>query len=574
MAETAPSSSAVAEERSAPSNGTSTASSILGECVLRLTHATTYEPPLYLFPELLPQVPQGTPPLPVWDAVADAVDIAASSWRVADAAQLLSSTAPTTSLSGDDKRGSGASAASPRPPPAMVTLASMVGESRLLAAGIDASVLKNGSFSASSVIEELSRLQTRMGLTDEEGAAIMSNHFINLLAWRKLREINGGGGTEVSGDGQQQQEKGGAVASASSSSSSPAPATAAAGSSSRKRARALEDGNESDSALLPSPTPWTSGAELARGAGAAGHFVAASETNVEDRVELLRTLAALYARPWRTLASQGQQTDYVVPPGTVNATSPYADSGKLPGAVIDPVEDMGWAAAPETSAFFGRLRVAHTAAYYSVLISSRNAANTTPACRVPLKQLVTYVGREAGLQRGAAVAAAALVSIDVGLATFTAHADVLSKFHCALVLRPTYGHTTAASSIGAGGVHTEVKDEVEQGEGNMDESEIGGTNGTRDFAVVHTKTPDHYTLWLVNYGRNGVRIAGKGWVLGEPRQLASGDCLVLGGELELRIEVHTTAAAACAAPAEAVGSQPVSTPTPSQVKRERAEEEE
>ena len=87
--------------------------------------------------------------------------------------------------------------------------------------------------------------------------------------------------------------------------------------------------------------------------------------------------------------------------------------------------------------------------------------------------------------------------------------------------------------------------------------------------MVHTKTPDHYTLWLVNYGRNGVRVAGRGWVLGEPRQLRAGDTLVLGGDVELRVEQHSTAAAACATAAVDRADSSI----PSQVKQERAEDE-
>ncbi|KAL7710392.1 hypothetical protein N2W54_005938 [Lotmaria passim] len=528
---------------------------ILGECVLKLTHSTTYEPPFYLFPELLPQVPQGTPPLPVWDAVADAVDISASSWRMADASQLLAASTVATS----NRARGGTSCSSPRPPQAMVTLTSMIAENRLLAAGLDAHALQQGSFSSASIIQQLATLQARMALTDEEGAAIMSNHFINLLAWQKLREING---DERNADLAHNS------APSSSSSTTSAPKSSAASALSRKRAHAAE-GNDDSSAWLPSPDPWASEAELACGGSNGERFVAAGEENVEDRVDLLRTLAELYQRPWRTMVSQGQQTDCVVPPGTVNVTSPFANTTKLPGAMLDPAAELGWGvsttAEEHNPLFFGSVRLSHNACFYSVLISARSSQVGAAPQRVPLRQLVTYIGREAGAQRAAAVAAAEWVPIHAGLKAFTSQPEVLSRLHFALVLRPVYNHKTAMlASGGVAGSDAEAPPSSSDGEEDED-----GATAPGAFAVVHTKTPDHYTLWLVNYGRNGVRVAGRGWVLGEPRQLRAGDTLVLGGDVELRVEQHSTAAAACATAAVDRADSSI----PSQVKQERAEDE-
>ncbi|KAG5467370.1 hypothetical protein CUR178_01013 [Leishmania enriettii] len=539
--------------------------SIIGECVLKLSRSTTYEPPLYLFPELLPPVPQGTPPLPVWDAVADAVDIAASSWRVADATQLMAAGAAAAGTNCVRP-----STAGERRPQAMATLASMIADNRLLAAGLDATVLEKGAFSSAAIITHLAALQARMGLSDEEGAAIMSNHFINLLAWQKLRELNG----PALHDGvPRAQRKAGEEEARGSAAMSPSQTALP---SSRKRSRALQDGEDRE-AWLPSPHPWATEAELAESDGAV-RFVAAGEVNVEKQVELLYTLTELYQRPWRTLTSRGQQTDFVVPPGTVNVTSPFADNSKVPGSLLDPAAALGWVPAfsslPPTD-YFGGVRVAHTAGFYAVVLSATTPVAgkcpTTPApTRLPIDQLTSYFGRESGARGAAAVAAAATIPIVGALGPYTTHPEVLSRFQFALVLRAVYKHAANATEVKLSnresrGGPQEPSDDDEALESNADANE-GCT------AVLHTKRPHHYTLWLVNYGRNGVRVAGHGWVLGEPRELHAGDVLIIGNEVELRVEEHSSAAAARA---PVVGDAILSTTSvnSSQVTQERMEKE-
>lgn len=550
---------------------------VLGDCVLTLTHATTYEPPLYLFPELLPQVPQGTPPLPVWDAVADAVNIAASSWRIADATRLVAAGA-AAAAAGEASGSAKAAAAGERRPQAMVTLASMIADNRLVAAGLDATALANGAFSSAAIITHLATLQARMGLSDEEGAAIMSNHFINLLAWQKLRELN---------EASARTRTDARTAATSASASSTAAVAQAETTSSRKRLRAAQerDDGEERQQWLASPHPWATDAELKADADGNARFVAASETNVERQVELLRTLTELYQRPWRALASRGQQTDFVIPPGTVNVTSPFADNTKVPGAMVDPVTDLGWVPTASHSVsqpsqgvadFFGGVCVAHAARFYAVLITSASSASEGAPTRVPLDELTTYFGRDAGVRAAAATAAAALVPIRGALGPHAAHPAVLSRFHFALVLKPVYEQVAGAEGAPESLRATELKNTKQ--EPCDDDGDEGGSSGesetlTGQVAVVHTKRPHHYTLWLVNYGRNGVRVAGKGWVLGEPRQLVPGDVLVVGDEVELRVEEHATATAARAVATNGVSQHSSTSATPSQVKRERLEEE-
>ncbi|GET92764.1 hypothetical protein, conserved [Leishmania tarentolae] len=537
---------------------------ILGECVLKLSRSTTYEPPLYLFPELLPPVPQGTPPLPVWDAVADAVDIAASSWRVADATQLIAAGVAAAGASGMK-----ANTAVERRPQTMVTLTSMIAENRLLAAGLDATVLEKDTFSSAAIIAHLAALQARMGLNDEEGAAIMSNHFINLLAWQKLRELNG---SSLHAGAHRTEQEGSEREGARSATSLPSQSTPA---SCRKRTRASQDCDDRE-VWFPSPHPWATEAELAV-SDSSGRFVAAGEVNVEKQVELLHTLAELYQRPWRTLASRGQQTDFVVPPGTVNITSPFADNSKVPGALLDPASDLGWGSTLSSSLntdYFGGVRVAHTPCFYSVVLSAAKPASAGCAAapaptRLPLEELTTYFGREPGVRRAAAVAAGAAVPIVGALAPYTTHPEVLSRFQFALVLRPVYEHAADANGMR----RSDGNPRVGKGEPSNDDeaSESDADAHQTHAAVLHTKRPHHYTLWLVNYGRNGVRVTGQGWVLGEPRQLQAGDVLIVGGEVQLRVEQHVSAAAARS---PAVSDVALSSPSASssQVKQEQMEE--
>ncbi|CAJ1012183.1 hypothetical protein Q4I28_007496 [Leishmania naiffi] len=510
---------------------------ILGECVLKLSRSTTYEPPLYLFPELLPPVPQGTPPLPVWDAVADAVDIAASSWCVADATQLIAA-----GVEAADASSIKPCAAVERRPRAMVTLSSMIAENRLLAAGLDAAVLEKDAFSSASMVTHLASLQARMGLSDEEGAAIMSNHFINLLAWQKLRELNGPAlHTGVSRADRKAGEETAAESAAFSPSQTVPPSL-------WKRSRALQDVEDGE-AWLPSPHPWATEAELKESNGAV-RFVAASETNVEKQVELLHTLAELYQKPWRTLASRGQQTDFVVPPGTVNVTSPFADNSKVPGALLDPVINLGWGPAltsSPTTDYFGGVRVAHTACFYAVVLSVASSAGVgsataPPPTRLPLDELTTYFGRESGIRRAAAVAAATATSVVGALAPYTTHPEVLSRLQFALVLRPVFKHATNANDVRLSDRELFVGEGAPSEDEEVSESDADACQG--QAAVLHIKRPHHYTLWVVNYGRNGVRIAGQGWVLGEPRRLQAGDVLIVGDEVQLRVEEHFSETAA------------------------------
>ncbi|KAK7195723.1 hypothetical protein NESM_000502600 [Novymonas esmeraldas] len=543
---------------------------ILGECVLTLTHSTTYEPPLYLFPELLPRVPQGTPPLPVWDAVADAVDIGASSWRVADATQLVAAGVAAAA----EASGGAPSVPAERKPRSMATLTSMIAENRLAATGLDASALEKDAFSSAAIITHLATLQARMGLSDEEGAAIMSNHFINLLAWQKLRELNGSAGHRGAcrGDGRH----GASEAASSSSSPSSPPSTLAqpAPVPSRKRWRAAVDGEDCDT-WLPSPHPWATEAELAR-PDEAGRFVAAGEVHAERQVELLCALADLYGRPWRTLASCGQQTDFVVPPGTVNVTSPYADNAKLPGAVLDPSSDLGWvpasSAAPH-AAYFGRVCVAHTATFYSVVVSAtQSGVAAPPPTRVPLDEPIVYFGRQAGPQPAAAVAAAATTPIAGALAPYTTRPELLSRFHFALVLRPVYEQVADMADNAPSTSEARVSKCEPCDDSGGEGSETASAAHERQTTVVHTKRPHHYTLWLVNYGRHGVRVVGRGWVLGEPRQLHAGDVLLVGNEVQVRVEEHAAAAEARAS-AESGVIHATASHASSQVKQERIGEE-
>lgn len=480
---------------------------ILGDCTIKLSHATTYEPPLYLFPELLPRVAQGAPPVSAWDAVADAIDVAASSWTIADVRSLaipqdaaLDSTAsPTVALGPNHRKPTTKSVP-------VTTLASLIASNRLLMVGLTPQVLTDGNFSAAAIVGELLQLKDRAGLSDAEGAVVMSNHFVNLLAWKKLREVN----------------------------HTAAPVGASA-SSSRKRVR------ERDilDTLRACPDPWSTDTDDAL---FAGEFISGREEDVEQQVELLDTLAKLYRRPWRQLRSQGVQTDHVVPPGTVNVTSPYADPHRVTGgATLDVVDDLGW-----TAAAGGTLELMHPPSPYALVITS-DSVDGAGAHRVLLSSPVTTFGATAGAQR---TITGAVVDIAVGLRTFTSQPTLLSSHHLSILLRKDFRPRHSSGDEG--------------GDPPSPATE-GGRSPECPAQPVHLKTPTGYTVWVINYGRNGARV-GSRWVHGAHARLHVGEAVELAGGVRMTLVTNDDASAAATVKAEIGSNHPTS------VKQELSEE--
>ncbi|CCW62095.1 unnamed protein product [Phytomonas sp. EM1] len=490
---------------------------ILGDCTIQLCRATTYEPPFYLFPELLEKVPEGTPALRVWDAVADVLDVQNSSWKIADIQALTSSHAMEKKGAEGPEKDSGS------PSTAAHTLASLISSNRLLQAGLTPSVLLKGNFSAAKMLEELVQLKSRVGLDEQEGAVLMTNHFINLLAWRKLCDVNHGAATTA-----------------------PFPAAAAEAATedgrnegARKRPRGGAEDEMLDR-LRPCVDPWSAEVDAPSNAGV---FISGREDDVERRVELLETLARLYRRPWRRLRSQGCQTDYVVPPGTINLTNPYTN-GQCPGGghgaahALDVVQDLGWRvrpAGPSSSRWDG--------GGYAVWIRS----NTRPeakerrvdlngsrvVCTTAKATATVLFGRASGVQYGIS---GNPLHIDVGLGAFTNNPQTLSTLHFALILRFVGDVSESLADPRETSLSNQPLSDEESGMALKAQSQTEGT---------HREGSSGWTVWLMSYGRNGVSIVRSGgetprWVHGgDALQLHAGDEIVVG-DGEVRVTLIST----------------------------------
>ncbi|RNF11789.1 uncharacterized protein Tco025E_06602 [Trypanosoma conorhini] len=427
---------------------------LVGDCELALQHATSYEPPMYLFPELLPKVPEGTAPFSVSDAVSDAVDVEASSLNIAELFHLPPME-PREETGGSQAGDADvAKAATPLASPApMTTLAALLAADRLQVAGLSAEMLQRGKFSSGSIIEELMKLKDRAQLNDIEAQAIMSNHFINVLAWRTLIEVNNQAMTAGKREPTPEWRRG--------------------------RVRPREEATEEVDigAMQPSDDPWSADIDLQPGV-----FVSAAEQNVEQRIELIDTLTALYRRPWQTLQSRGIQTERFTP-GSINETAPFVDPVKLPAAMLDPVNDLGWkpSTVEEAPTNFWELR----------LTSSSTAASEV----IPLRGRFLHFGRNAGVT---SAAHGTVTNVHIGLSAYTNHPEFISPHHFSLAVFPANPKRVAGEAGAA------VKHELD---GNGETGEEG------------------QSLWLMNYGRNGVRIAGKQWTLGDMVRLEVGDVL-------------------------------------------------
>ncbi|ESL08383.1 hypothetical protein TRSC58_03914 [Trypanosoma rangeli SC58] len=443
--------------------GTELLTPLVGDCELVLQRSTSYEPPMYLYPELLPKVPEGTAPFSVGDAVSDAVDVEASSLNIAELFHL--SPVGSNEEMGGSQVGDadGTAPATPVSPAPMTTLAALLAADRLQVAGLSAEMLQRGKFSSGSIIEELMKLKDRAQLNDTEAKALMSNHFINVLAWRTLIEVNNRALAAVKRE--------------------PTPEWRCS------RVRPREEATEEldIGAQQPSDDPWSTNIDLKPGV-----FVAAAEQNVEKRIELIDTLSALYRRPWRTLQSRGIQTERFTP-GSINETAPYVDPIKLPAAMLDPEKDLGWkpSAVEEVSASCWELRL--------------SSSSTTASEVIPLRGRFMHFGRNAGVT---SAAHGTVTNVHVGLSAYTNHPEFISPHHFSLAL------LSAEAARNSGEAGAAVKHEVD---GNRE----NGTEG--------------HSLWLMNYGRNGVRVVGKQWTLGGMVRLEPGYILQPTDDIQILV---------------------------------------
>lgn len=387
---------------------------ILGDCCISLSHSTTYEPPLYLLPELLPKVKIDSKDVEVWDGVADAIDTDNSYWRVASPLGLKQASKNAGNMEGSTESSTN-------------SLAQMIASNRLSSAGISPAILSKGNFCAESIINEIENHCRMAGFSEEEKSLIMSNHFINILAWTKLREIN----HPVC----RRQDKNEPL-------------------SGRKRSR-----DETSNELKPSPTPWSSEVD---NPAMIGRFVSGKEAHFERKVELLENLAELYQKPIISLCSRGQQTDHVVPPGVINLTSPYNELPKL--VEFDPMTQLRWSNA--------RLP---TSLPLNIIPSG-----SSRTC-IPVKLPQIHVGR----QEGVVGSKNGYTRVHIGLGTYTKYPDQLSPHH---------------------------------------------------FTLFCRNSNNNPEIWLVNYGRNGIKVDTKKWVLGEPCKLLIPAVLRITRDLVVEIQ--------------------------------------
>ncbi|RNC30109.1 hypothetical protein TcCL_Unassigned07380, partial [Trypanosoma cruzi] len=186
-----------------------------------------------------------------------------------------------------------------------------------------------------------------------------------------------------------------------------------------------------------------------------------AEQNVEKRIELIETLSALYRRPWQTLQSRGIQTEKFTP-GSINETAPHVDPIKLPAAMLDPEEDLGWKQSAVEDASNNRWELRVT------------SSSTATSELIPVRGRFMHFGRSAGVT---SAAHGTVTNVHVGLSAFTNHPEFLSPHHFSLAVlsaKPPW----SASDAGAA-----VKHEVDGNGENGDEGQF---------------------IWLMNYGRNGV----------------------------------------------------------------------
>lgn len=386
---------------------------ILGDCCISLSHSTTYEPPLYLFPELLPKVPLSTKRAAVWDGVADAIDVKNSFWRLSNV-RFLDDASKFAGLQDTSDVGNNPT-----------TLASMVASNRLSTAGITCEILAKDQFSSQAITKELSNYCNTVGFSDKEKTQVMSNHFLNILAWLKLCEVN----FSHSRANKAKSSNGSGIC--------------------RKRSRNSTE-EEDVSENLPLPFPWlTEMDELF----APGRFISGMEKDVEKKIEELQILSQLYEKPLLSLCSRGQQTDYIVPQGTINTTSPYrvlpSSSGK---AHFNGVSDLQLS----TLAFSSP---PHIVARILSNFGDTDSETLTKEV-VPLTEFCTNLGRNNGVisigTRGRST------RINIGLGKMTSFPHLVSPLH---------------------------------------------------FSILQMSQD---TVVLLNYGKNGIKVEGQKWVLGEP----------------------------------------------------------
>lgn len=305
----------------------------MGQCTVNFHSAAPYEPPLYLFPELLPKVrveidaetaapKQPLPRVHAPDTTTNMVDFASSQWSLfAVNDPLAAVVSPPSSSTGGRK---GARQLTPAD-----EVASLIIQGSFSPLHLNASVLdpENG-FSSKRLTDSLVKLANMLGerallkssrsmlgrpLTESElldeaqriRKAVLTKYFVHLLAWQRLEELLAidEPHTPISVNQLKSTTMKGEL-----------------------------DSDDAKQQQRPSADPWQSEYESCD--------VSVEEANAERKIEWCQLMEAAVARShranmssWKTQHSVGQQTEEDLrrrTAGVSQTVSPYADVSKVP----------------------------------------------------------------------------------------------------------------------------------------------------------------------------------------------------------------------------------------------------
>lgn len=288
-----------------------TTNSLVGEFTLSF-HPSVYDPPLYLFPELLPMVekkPGSRSPPPtadVVDATLGALNRDSSSWRIVGLSAPQDE--PLVDLKGDQLDSTD-------------SLAMLVMKGSLRSIGLLPQALSpHTGFSAAKLVHHLDALALHLGQTMKTETdrtmlqkVVRSNHMINILAWQRLEELLG--------------MSSGARAGMFQSTYQPQP-TSDSASALGGNDNGLEVGT------VPSTDPWQ---EIY----SSNRFVSADVSNAQLHEPAIANLLQLFQKEnaqWPTKRSIGAQTaDKGSFAGMVRETLPLAKPDLPPLELVDPL---------------------------------------------------------------------------------------------------------------------------------------------------------------------------------------------------------------------------------------------
>jgi hypothetical protein len=402
-------------------------STAFGPCKIEFTRTVDFEPPAYLFHELLEKVEenQSTLPIETTDAVISAVDLTRSSWTVVpiDALDEAETAVSANSVGGSSSND--------------FEFARLILQGAFTPIQLNATALDPVSgFSSSNVVRAVQALAQKLALGAHQRSrslvgrplspaelaseslamqrVMMSNHFINVLAWQRLQELLATSTTDVDALSRS-QERGAAAEQV------PLPAS--------------NDFTD----FKPSVSPWDSEYDDC--------FISCPE-------ELGNPLYDQLAKHFTGMTSKrsvstGQQTDDSLRrrcAGVIPITSPYADVVKTTAALP---QDFLAKISEKLSSRLASLRDSKQgASVWEIIIQSNGA--TVDTMYVPdAEGEQVSLGRD---QVGFSSSSRAFISASLG--TFTDHPKLVSPLH--LILSTSKRNTDGPSSEGVGSTNLNI----------------------------------------------------------------------------------------------------------------------